>query len=81
MKIMKTTVSSREAFRRLLVAEIDASGLFQSTLAARVGITPKHLSQMITGKVGLNFDIVDRLLVECGRRLVLATVPNDEVIL
>ncbi len=62
-------------------ASVDASGLFQSTLAHRARITPKHLSEMVNGHVGLNLDIVDRILAECGRRLVLATVPDDEVIL
>jgi predicted transcriptional regulator len=70
--------TSREAIGRLLWAEMAAAGHRQYDMAETVGITPKHLSQIINVKVGTNLDIVDRILTACGRRLVLATEPITE---
>jgi hypothetical protein len=71
-------MTSREAIARLVWAEIAAAGYRQHDMAETVGITPKHLSQMVNVKVGANLDIVDRILAACGRRLVLATEPITE---
>lgn len=71
-------LSSREALARLVWAEIASAGHRQQDMAETVGITPKHLSQIVNGRVGANPDIVDRILAACGRRLVLATEPITE---
>lgn len=68
-------MSTREAMARLVWAEIAAAGYRQQDMAETVGITPKHLSQMVNVKVGVNPDLLDRILAVCGRRLVLGTEP------
>ncbi len=67
--------SSRDAIRRLIRAEIVASGRTQADVAEAAGITPKHMSQIVQGKVGASLDVVDRLLGAVGRELVLSTRP------
>jgi hypothetical protein len=69
--------STREAFAVLLWREIAAAGYRQRDMAPIVGITEKHLSQMLNLKVGINPDIADRILAACGRRLVLATEADS----
>lgn len=71
-------MSSREALARLVWAEIAGSDQRQCDVAASVGVTEKHLSQIINGHTGVSPDLADRLLAACGRRLVLATEPITE---
>jgi plasmid maintenance system antidote protein VapI len=55
-------MSSREALARLLWSEIAGSDQRQCDVAATVGITEKHLSQVINGKAGMQLDMVDQVL-------------------
>jgi plasmid maintenance system antidote protein VapI len=69
-------MTTKETLARLLWAELAAAGVRQCDAAATVGISEKHLSQMITGKVGMSLNLVDQILRECcGRRVTLATEP------
>jgi transcriptional regulator with XRE-family HTH domain len=74
-------MSSRDALARLVWEAVDACAQWrwQYEVAAAVGITEKHLSQMAHGKVGMSLAMADRLLAACGRRLVLATEPITEI--
>jgi plasmid maintenance system antidote protein VapI len=63
----------------LLAGELAASGWSQADLARAVGITPKHMSQIVTGRANAGPDLADRLLAALGRRAVLATVPLQEL--
>jgi hypothetical protein len=69
-------VNSRDALSALLRGEIVGSGRTQTEVAADVGISQKHLSGIVNGKVS-GFGVADAILAACGRRLVLATVPLD----
>ena len=72
-------MTSRESLVRLLRDEIELSGHRQYDLATATGVTPKHLSQTLNGATGPSLDLVDAVLAECGRRLVLATAPLTAV--
>jgi plasmid maintenance system antidote protein VapI len=72
-------MSTREALARLLWSEIAGSDQRQCDVAESVGITEKHLSQIINGHTGVSLDLADRLFAACGRRLVIATEPVTEV--
>lgn len=72
-------MSTKTALADLLRAEIAASGPRQYEIARTLGISEKHLSQMVCGKVGLSLTLVDQILALCGRRLVLDTVPITEI--
>jgi hypothetical protein len=68
-------VTTKEALARLLWAEMAAAGHQQQDVAASVGISEKHLSQMVNLKSGMSLTLVDQILAHCGRRLILATEP------
>jgi plasmid maintenance system antidote protein VapI len=60
----------RDAIRQALF-ESDTT---QSQLAATVGVTQKHISQVLSGKAGLSFDFAEKLLAALGRRLEVSVV-------
>jgi len=66
---------SLHALRGLVEAEIVASGRTQTDICVAVGISQKHLSTYLVGHNGMSLDLVDRVLAEVGRELVLATRP------
>lgn len=55
----------REAIRQAL----NESELTQSELAEQVGMSQKHISQVLSGKSGLSFDLAEQMLAVLGRRL------------
>lgn len=71
-------LGTREALARLLWAEMAAAGHRQCDIAAAVGITEKHLSQIVNVKVSARPEFVDAILATCGRRLVVSTEPITE---
>jgi plasmid maintenance system antidote protein VapI len=73
--------SSRAALAELVLGEIIASGRYQADVCAAVGITEKHMSRFVNGRDGMSLDLIDEVLAELGRGLVLATrvLPSAEV--
>jgi transcriptional regulator with XRE-family HTH domain len=67
------TKGSAEAMADLIWSEIAASGLSQATVAALAGVTPKHLSGVVGGRNGMSLDLIDLVLAQLGRELVLST--------
>jgi transcriptional regulator with XRE-family HTH domain len=47
-------------------AELAASGLSQKDLAQRLGLTEKHISQVLTGKAVGSFDVLVRMAEAVG---------------
>jgi transcriptional regulator with XRE-family HTH domain len=47
-------------------AELKADGCTQADLAWYLGITPKHVSQVLTGKVTGRFEMVERMAAAVG---------------
>lgn len=47
------------------------SGLSQAKIARTVGITAKHMSQVLTGKATLSADLAAQIAEACGRDLVI----------
>lgn len=75
---MATDSPSSGHLASLIWSEIAASNLTQASVAAMVGITPKHLTQIVRGHAGASLDLVDRLLAALGRELVLSTRVRTE---
>jgi len=59
--------------REVVWGEIQASGRTQAEVCEAVGITPKHMSSFLNGHGGMQLDLVDRILLELDRELVLST--------
>lgn len=75
---MTTSTTSAAALAELVWAEITTSGLSQADVCAAAGITPKHLSRFVRGHDGMSLDLVDHVLAQLGRVLVLSTRPRLE---
>jgi transcriptional regulator with XRE-family HTH domain len=57
-------------------AAVKASGRKQIWIADKLGISPKHLSQMLTGRVSLTLDWAQQIAVLCDARvLIFVTAP------
>ncbi|GAA0501032.1 helix-turn-helix transcriptional regulator [Streptomyces olivaceiscleroticus] len=61
--------AAQDALHEQVRAAVKAAGLKQVWIAERLGITPKHLSQLLTGRVPLSLDWADRILALCGKRV------------
>jgi plasmid maintenance system antidote protein VapI len=66
-------MGSSDALASLVWAEVAASGCRQAEVCRAVGISQKHLSEMVNGRAGMSLDLVDRVLAAVGRELVLST--------
>lgn len=66
-------VASDWYLREVIWAEIQASGRTQAEVCEAVGVTQKHLSSYLNGRNGMQLELVDRILLELGRELVLST--------
>ncbi len=64
---------SRDQLAALVRAEIRGSGLDQTTVGRLVGVSAKHLSEIVNGHTVPSLDLLDRILAVLGRDLVLAT--------
>jgi ribosome-binding protein aMBF1 (putative translation factor) len=51
------------------------SGLSQAAIARQLGITAKHLSQMLTGRATLTVRWAERIASVCGWELVITSRP------
>lgn len=70
---------SLHALRTLVASEIAVSDYTQAGLCDLLGISEKHLSQFLVGHCGMSLALVDRLLHQLGRRLILATVVDGSL--
>lgn len=68
----RCAVSAEGALRTEVRAALKAAGIRQVAAAAQLGVSEKHLSQMLTGKVSLTIPWAERILALCGLRLVIA---------
>jgi plasmid maintenance system antidote protein VapI len=68
-------VSLQDGLRSLLAAELRAAGISQAEAARRLGVTAKHMSQMLTGKAPLSLAWADQIAAACGRELLVGSRP------
>jgi transcriptional regulator with XRE-family HTH domain len=63
--------AAEDALRALVRGAIQGAGLKQKFIAERLGVSEKHLSQMLTGRAVLTLDWAERILALAGKRLVI----------
>jgi plasmid maintenance system antidote protein VapI len=61
--------ASEDRLRIEVRRAIADAGLTQRAIANELGLTEKHVSQMLTGKAHLSLDWADRIAKLCGRRV------------
>lgn len=65
--------------RNQIRATIKASGIKQIWIAQQLGISQKHLSQMLTGRVALTLDWAQRIAALCGYKVTVIVEPVSVV--
>ncbi|TMR11045.1 helix-turn-helix transcriptional regulator [Nonomuraea turkmeniaca] len=65
----------QDGLRSLLAGELRAAGLSQAEAARQLGITAKHMSQMLTGRAPLSLAWADEIAGLCGRALLVGSRP------
>lgn len=65
------------AARNEILGALAATGTTQGALALMLGLSEKHVSQVLTGRSGLSFDLAERMLGALGRRLVVGSTPEE----
>jgi transcriptional regulator with XRE-family HTH domain len=67
--------------RREVKARLREQGATQASLARYLGITEKHLSQLLTGKTDGSPEMLDRLAAAAGLRIVITDAPEPGPVL
>lgn len=65
---------TQDALRAEVRAALAARGISQASAARQLGLTQKHVSQMLTGRATLTIAWADRILALCGLRLQIGTI-------
>ncbi|MGW0312049.1 helix-turn-helix domain-containing protein [Streptomyces flavidovirens] len=75
------TARQEEVLRIQVRAALDMTHISQASAARQLGLSTKHMSQMLTGRATLTLDWAEQILALCGMRLVVGLVldhpPQD----
>lgn len=66
---------AQEQLRMQVRTLLEASGVSQAEAARRLGLSTKHMSQMLTGRSGLSLERAEEILGLCGMALVISVQP------
>lgn len=66
-----TGPSTEEHLRAHVRSTLGRANLSQAEAARSLGISTKHMCQMLTGRATLTLDWADRIVGLCGKRLVI----------
>ncbi len=69
------TLHASHQLAELVRAAVRDSGRRQYLIAARAGVTSKHLSRVVNGHAGAHLDTAEAILNTCGQRLILTVEP------
>jgi transcriptional regulator with XRE-family HTH domain len=68
-------VTAEDVLRALVKAALRNAGLSQAEACRRLGVSTKHLNQMLTGRAPISLAWAEDLLSLCGQRLTLDATP------
>jgi transcriptional regulator with XRE-family HTH domain len=66
--------SAEEQLRMIVRSALARAFLSQAEAARRVGLSTKHMSQMLSGRATLTLDWAERILALCGARLFVTAI-------
>lgn len=64
----------QDSLRAQVKAALDAASLSQAEASRRLGLSTKHMNQMLTGKATLTLGWAEKILALCGQRLEIRAV-------
>ena len=71
-------MTAEESMRTQVRAALEAAGISQAEACRRLGVSTKHLNQMLTGKAPISLDWAERILALCGMRLVVLVLTGTD---
>lgn len=74
-QILDVHLDAKERLRGQINYLVSASGIKQTWISERIGVSEKHLSQMLTGQVELTPDWAQRIAVLCGHTVSVSVTP------
>lgn len=66
------------ALRAQVRAGLDMAGVSQASACRELGLSTKHMSQMLIGNATLTLDWAERILALCGMRLVVLALTGTD---
>lgn len=69
-------MSAADDLRSTVRDALQRAGISQAEAARQLGLSNKHMSNMLTGKAVLTLGWAERLLALCGKRLTIRAVAN-----
>lgn len=73
-----TATSAEEQLRTHTRAALEAAGISQAEACRQLGLSTKHMSQMLTGQAPLSLTWAEGILGLCGHTLVIGTRPDNQ---
>lgn len=70
-----------DSLRAQVRAALDEAGVSQAEASRKVGLSTKHMNQMLTGKAVLTLGWAEKILAVCGQRLeirAVSAIPTEE---
>lgn len=71
-------MSAMRGLRLQVASALALSNISQAQAARDLGLSNKHLNQMITGRAVLTLDWAERILALCGMRLVIGIALTSQ---
>jgi plasmid maintenance system antidote protein VapI len=74
-------VNAEDQLRSQVRAALERTRISQAEAARQLGLSTKHMSQMLTGRATLTLDWAERIVALCGMRIVvlaLTGTPDEE---
>ncbi len=73
------TGDAERNLRTQVRAALDTAGISQAEACRQLGISTKHLNQMLTGKATLTLDWAERIVELCDMRLVVLALTGKQI--
>lgn len=71
-------MTAMQQLRLHVASALAITGTSQAETARQLGLSNKHLNQMITGRAVLTIDWAERILAVCGMRLVIGLALTNQ---
>lgn len=73
------TGTAERDLRTQVRAALDTAGISQAEACRELGLSTKHLNQMLTGKATLTLDWAERIVELCGMRIVVLALTGKQL--
>ncbi|QIP87606.1 helix-turn-helix transcriptional regulator [Streptomyces sp. Tu 2975] len=69
-------MNAEDQLRSQVRAALERTNISQAEAARQLGLSTKHMSQMLTGRATLTLDWAERIVALCGMRIVVLALTG-----